>query len=134
MLAKLYRDGVGVRKDMLKSESYFRRAADNEISEAQYEYALILIDKGEYTEAFKWLSYAAMERQYGESAPAHILFKRGQCYSLGYGTEIDRRTAFLYFHKAALAGNEDARDALSDCYRKGLGVAVNKRAAEYYAY
>lgn len=134
MLAKLYRDGVGVRKDMIKSEEYFRRSAENEIIEAQYEYALILLDKGEYSEAFKWLNYAAIEKEYGKSAPAHILYKLGQCYSLGYGTEIDRKTAFLYYHKAALAGNKDARAALSECYRRGVGVAINKRAAEYYAY
>ncbi len=134
MLAKLYRDGVGVRKDMIKSEEYFRRSAENEIVEAQYEYALILIGKGEYSEAFKWLNYASIEKEYGKSAPAHILFKLGQCYSLGYGTDVDRKTAFLYYHKAALAGNKDAKAALSECYRRGVGVAINKRAAEYYAY
>jgi TPR repeat protein len=134
MLAKLYRDGVGVKKDPAKSEVYFRKAAESEIAEAQYEYALILQSKKNYTEAFKWLSYAAIEREYGEKPMPAVLFKLGQCYGMGLGTETDRQTAFLYYHRAALAGDVNARAAVADCYKRGIGVTVNKRAAEYFAY
>lgn len=134
MLAKLYRDGVGVRKDPAKSEIYFRKAAEKEIAEAQYEYAMILQKKGNLSEAFQWFSYAALEREYGVDAQPEILFELGQCYGLGKGVEADRATAFLYYHKAALAGYAPARAAVAECYRRGVGVAVNKRAADYYCY
>ncbi len=132
-LAKLYRDGVGVKKDALKSEAYFRMAAEKEIPEAQYEYAKILQGKKNYTEAFRWLGYAVLEREYGDKPLPEALYELGQCYSFGNGTDIDRRTAFMYYHKAALAGNEDAKEALAECYKKGIGVAVNKRAAEFFS-
>ena len=132
MLAKLYRDGVGVSRDMAKSESYFRRAAEENIAEAQYNYAMILNGKKNYTEAFKWLSLAAADRESGEEPAPEILYELAQCYATGNGTEVDRATAFLYYHRAALAGHIHARAAVAECYRRGIGVPVNKRAAEFY--
>ncbi|MBR2473763.1 MAG: toll/interleukin-1 receptor domain-containing protein [Clostridia bacterium] len=131
MLAKLYRDGVGVSIDMSKSEGYFRKAAEENIAEAQYSYAMILHGKKNYTEAFKWLNLAAAERDDEETAP-EILYELAQCYSTGNGTEIDRPKAFIYYHKAALAGHLQSRAAVAECYRRGIGVNVNKRAAEFY--
>lgn len=132
-LAKLYRDGVGVKKDSLKSETYFRMAAEKEVPEAQYEYARILQGKKNFSEAFRWLSYAALEREYGDKPMPKVLFELGQCYSYGKGTDIDRKTAFMYYHKAALAGDPDAKAAVAECYKKGIGVTINKRAAEFFA-
>ena len=132
MLAKLYRDGVGVKKDILKSENYFRKAAENGIAEAQYEYALILKSKNNNSEAFKWLNLAALEREFGVEPAPEVLYEIGRCYSNGWGTDIDRQSAFLYYHRAALAGHIQARAAVAECYKKGIGVTVNKRASEFY--
>ncbi len=134
ILAKLYRDGVGVKKDSAKAEEYFRKAAEKDIPEAQYEYALILQERESYTEAFRWLAYAATEREYDQKIPPEILYQLGECYSHGLGVETDKKTAFLYYHKAALAGETRARAAVAECYRHGIGVAVNRRAADFYAY
>lgn len=132
MLAKLYKDGVGVRKDMAKAESYFRRAAEENISEAQYQYAMILQSKKNYGEAFKWLKLAASERESGEEVKPEVLYEIAQCYITGRGTPVDRATAFMYYHRAALLGHVNAKAAVSDCYKKGIGVPVNKRAADFY--
>ncbi len=133
ILAKLYRDGVGVKKDAIKSEGYFRMAAEKDVPEAQYEYAKILQEKKNFSEAFRWLSYAAHAKKYGDEPAANILYELGECYAYGKGTDIDRKTAFMYYHRAAMAGDPDARAAVSECYRKGIGVTVNKRAAEYFS-
>ncbi len=133
MLARLYRDGAGVRKDSVKSEAYFRMAAEKEVADAQYEYAKILQEKRNFTEAFRWLSYAEMKKGKDGNPDSRVLFELGQCYLYGKGTDVDRKTAFMYYHKAAIAGNKDARAAVSECYRRGIGVTVNKKAAEYFA-
>ena len=132
ILAKLYRDGVGLKKDIAKAEHYFRKAAEKNIAQAQYEYALILQEKNNHTEAFKWLNLAAVEREDGEEAAPEILYELGECYRLGNGVEQDRGTAFLYYHRAALAGYPKAKAAVAECYRRGIGVSVNKRAAGHY--
>ena len=132
MLAKLYRDGVGVRKDAEKAERYFRIAAEKNVAQAQYIYAMILKEKQNYTEYFKWLCIAAMERKYGEGTMNEVLFELGECYRLGLGTEKDRAQAFLYYRMAADSGSKEAAEELAECYRKGLGVHVNKKAADFF--
>ena len=131
-LAKLFRDGVGVSKDAAKSESYFRKAAESNIPEAQYEYAKILQKKNNHIEAFKWLVLAAAEREYGDEPLPEVLFELGECYRQGSGTDQDKGTAFLHYHRAALAGYAPAKAAVAECYRKGIGVPVNKKAAAHY--
>lgn len=132
MLAKLYRDGVGVNKDSTRSENYFRKAAESDIVEAQYEYARILQKKNNHIEAFKWLMLAAREREYGDEPMPEVLYELGECYRQGHGTDQDNGNAFLHYHRAALAGYAPARAAVAECYRKGIGVPVNKRAAAHY--
>lgn len=143
-LAKLYKDGIGVQKDEEKSAYYFRKSAENGISEAQYEYAMILLgsnakadkkDKNkaaERAEGFKWLHIAAQEREYGYIPSPEVYFELGKCYYYGIGTEHDGSKAFMYYYKAATAGHVKAREAVAECYKKGLGVTVNKRAAAFY--
>ena len=144
MLAKLYKDGIGVQKDEEKSAYYFRKSAENGISEAQFEYAMILLganpksdkkDKNnaaERAEGFKWLNIAAQERTYGEKPSPDVYYELGRCYYYGIGTEHDGSKAFMYYYKAANAGHIKAREAVAECYRKGLGVTVNKKAAAFY--
>lgn len=132
-LAELYRDGVGVAKNPDKAEIYFREAADDDIAEAQYQYALILKNKKKYTEAFNWMKLAAKPREYGKEPKAEILYELAEFYTTGNGVEQDRAEAFMYYHRAAELGHSAASRAVAECYRHGKGVAVNKRAAEFYA-
>ena len=131
-LAKLYRDGVGVKKDLAKSENYFRKAAEKNVPQAQYEYALILQKNNSELEAFRWLTLAAAEREYGDEPLPEVLYALGECYRKGSGTEKDKSAAFLHYHKAAEAGYPLAMSAVAECYRKGIGVTVNKKAAAHY--
>lgn len=131
-LGELYRDGVGVSKNLEKAEIYFKRAADKGIAEAQYQYALILRGKKKDSEAFSWLRHAAKEREYGVEPKAEILYELAQCYCKGQGVAQDNAAAFMYYHRAAQLGHGSAAMAVAECYRHGIGVAVNKRAADYY--
>jgi len=144
MLAKLYKDGIGVNKDPERSAEYFRISAENGIAEAQYEYAMILLNQksktskkekdniAEKTEGFKWLNIAESEREYGYKPSPEVYYELGRCYAHGIGTEHNGSKAFMYYYKAANAGHPKAREAVAECYRKGLGVTVNKRAAAFY--
>ena len=86
----------------------------------------------ERAEGFKWLNIAAQEREYGEKPSPDVYYELGRCYFYGVGTEHDGSKAFMYYYKSANAGHIKAREAVADCYRRGLGVTVNKRAAAFY--
>lgn len=132
MLGKLYRDGVGVAANEQLSGEYFLKAASEGIAEAQYNYAMYLFKKKNSVEAFRWLSVAAAGVKEGESPLPEVLYELGLCYDKGRGTEQDRITAFLYYHDAAMAGHSKAKSAVAECYRKGIGVPINKKAAAYF--
>ncbi len=132
MLAKLYKDGIGVTENEELSNEYFLKAANEGIAEAQYNYALSLFKSKSYVEAFRWLNVAATGVKEGEKPEPDVLYELGCCYDKGRGTEQNRVTAFLYFHDAAMAGHDKARLAVAECYRKGIGVPVNKKAAAYF--
>ena len=132
MLAKLYRDGIGVKQDEERSNEYFLKAANAGIPEAQYHYAMSLFKSKNNVEAFRWLNVAASGVKDGEKPDAEVLYELGCCYDKGRGTEQNRVTAFLYYHDAAELGHAKARAAVAECYKKGIGVPVNKKAAAYF--
>ena len=132
MLAKLYRDGVGVKQNEEISTGYFLKAANAGIAEAQYYYAMALCKSKSYVEAFRWLNVAASGLKEGEKAAPEVLYEIGCCYDKGRGAEQNHVKAFLYFHDAAELGHAKAKAAVAECYKKGIGVPVNKKAAAYF--
>ncbi len=132
MLGKLYRDGIGVTANEQLSSEYFLKAAKEGMAEAQYNYALSLFKKKNSSEAFRWLNVAAAGVKEGESTLPEVSYELAYCYDKGRGTEQDRTTAFLYYHDAALAGHSKAKLAVAECYRKGIGVPINKKAAAFF--
>ncbi len=132
VLAKLYRDGVGVRMSAEKSQEYFFLAADKGISEAQYNYGMCLYKEKKYVEAFKWLMLSVSDLPDGVTPEPDALYVIAECCEKGLGTAQDRAKAFLYYYSAAKLGHTKSRLAVADCYKKGKGVPVNKRAAAFY--
>ena len=131
-IAKLYKYGKGITQNETLASEYFLKAAQADVAEAQYYYALYLQRQRNYVEAFRWLTAAARERKDGASASAETLYAIAQCYENGRGVEKDIKTAFLYYYEAAEKGHERARGTVSECYRRGIGVPINKKAAAYY--
>ncbi len=132
VLAKLYRDGVGVRSNSEKSQEYFFLAADKGISEAQYNYGMCLYKDKKYVEAFKWLMLSVSDLADGATPEPDALYVIAKCCEKGLGTAKDRAKAFLYYYSAAKLGHTRSRLAVAECYKKGIGVPVNKRAAAFY--
>ncbi len=132
MLAKLYRDGVGVNKSEEISEEYFLKAAESGVPEARYFHGSNLMKKKMYVEAFKWLTQAVTELPEGEEPCSDAYYLLAECYENGQGTVQDRAKAFLNYYRAAKHGHAKAKLAVAECYKKGIGVPVNKHASAFY--
>ncbi len=132
MLAKLYRDGIGVNQNEEISKGYFFKAANAGIAEAQYHYAMSLFKAKSYVEAFRWLNVAVSGVKEGENPDPEVLYELGCCYDKGRGTEQSHVKAFLYYHDAAELGHVKAGAAVAECYKKGIGVPVNRKAGAFW--
>ncbi|MBA2657162.1 MAG: protein kinase [Tatlockia sp.] len=104
-LGIIYGDGKGVPKDIIRSESDYKKASTR-------------ID---------WFKDQA------ETGSANAQFNLGLCYERGIGVPQDDKKAAEYFQKAADPGYADAQYALGVCYANGIGVPQDdKKAVEYY--
>ena len=129
VLGKLHRDGIGVEKSKGDSAKFLFKAADAGVREAQYNYALYLLETEYYGEAFKYFNLSISNLKEDEDINADALYNIANLYAQGKGVTQDRKTAFMYYYKAFEMGNFDAKDAVAECYFKGNGVPVNKKAA-----
>lgn len=80
------------------------------------EYAIKLLKNEEYSTAITYLVLAAKE---GDVTSYVYL---GNCYMLGYGTEVDKKKAVNWFEKASNAGIADGKYLLGLAYLHGDGV------------
>ncbi len=132
VLAKLYRDGIGVHESAEKSQEYFLLAAEKGIAEAQYNYGMCLYKEKKYVEAFKWLMLSVSDLPDDVTPEPDALYAIARCCKDGLGTAQDRSKAFLYYYSAAKLGHTKSRRAVAECYKRGIGVPINKRAAAFY--
>lgn len=80
------------------------------------EYAIKLLKNEEYSKAITYLVQAAKE---GDVTSYVYL---GNCYMLGYGTEVDKKMAVDWFEKSSNAGIADGKYLLGLAYLHGDGV------------
>lgn len=135
-IAYMYRDGLGVDRNLEKAFEYFRMAAigGNEYGQAALGdcYYFGNGTKQNYPEAVKWYRAAA---EVGHVDATSML---GQCYYLGSGLEVDYAAAFRCFSYAAEKNHSRAIAWVALCYGAGKGVGVDlkqyaanaRRAAE----
>jgi len=108
LIGRLYEQGMGVKADDEKAMTYFRQAADNGDAKAQYRLAKATLGDGGSTDsaqqeiALSWLNKAA-EQDHAEAQTT-----LGQLLE-----ENDRDAAMTWYMRAALNGNEDARERLA---------------------
>lgn len=105
-IAMLYRQGLGVEKDLTVSARWFRKAADQDIADAQY-YLGHMYDNGEGVEknaqyAFVWYRRAA------EKGQGLAQINLGVMYANGLGVAQDVEQAYLWFHVGAAQGYKTA--------------------------
>ena len=115
--------GDGCDVDERKAFAYFKQAANQGHTEAQYQLS-ICYDRGmgvrrSITEAAKWCQMAA----YGGHAQAQS--EIGYCYEYGQGVVRNIKEAVRWYQIASEQGNVEAKNNLAFCYQKGKGVLKN---------
>lgn len=92
---------------------------------ATYRAGNLLVQKGEYENAFKYFSFAAQKGY----APAQ--YNLGVMYRNGHGVERNYEKAFEWFEKASFAGNLDGDHGLACMYDAGEYVEKDKERAYF---
>lgn len=108
-LGVMYFEGYRVEQDEKKGLELFRKAADQGVSEAQYNLGFIYLIEGakpDYDKAFKLIEKAANQGY----APAEA--KIGSMYAEGEGVAQDHAKAAKWFMKALRRGSPEHSKAL----------------------
>ena len=127
-LGRVWRDGLGVPPDDDKAEMWFRRAAEDGHSGAQYALAKMLHQQGQVDEAIPWYKQAA------ESGNPFATYQLGKLYLTGEGVPKDVTRAVDYLADAAEQDNSQAQYILGKLYLLGNEVAQDiEAAAKWFA-
>ena len=132
LLATAYRDGRGVPRDAAEALTWFRRAAEHGMAEAQVELGVMAhLGDGvalDDTAALEWFRRAA------EQSLAAGQNNLGTMYDLGRGVSQDQAEAARWYRLAAEQGLADGQFNLAAMYEYGLGVTHDPvRAYALYA-
>jgi len=105
----LFYKGIGVDKDFKKAAQWFKRAAKNTHSGAQYNLGIMsYLGQGvpqDYAQAAYWFQKA------GEQDHAAAQYNLGFLYYEGKGVEKDDLQAFMWIDRSANLGNDKAKRA-----------------------
>jgi TPR repeat protein len=125
-----YEHGKDVAKDQVEAVKWYRKAAEQNNAEAQYNLGVCYAEgvaKNEREalfgaardpgEAVKWYRKAA------EQNFAKAEYNLGVCYAEGKGVAQDPVEAVKWYRKAAEQNNADAQYKLGMCFEYGRGVA-----------
>lgn len=127
MMSKLYANGTIVQKDLQKSRELINSAIEKHYLPAYY--ALGDLD---YLEK----NYTGAQKAYEKAADAEYVPAMVRLSKL-YGDEKNemhnQHEAFLWMLKAAQLGSTEACTALSEIYKKGIGIDVDEKLAESWA-
>lgn len=111
-VARMYEEGLDVRKSDTSSFLWYKRAADRGFPEAEYKVALMYrwgkgVTKSSY-QAAKWFKSAA------DHGHAKAQVRLGQMYRTGKGVPKDETMAFKLFLKAADQKEPEAEKILAE--------------------
>ena len=109
-----YYSGTGVAKDDAEAVKWYRKAAEQGNTDAQFDLGVVTKDD---VEAVKWYRKAA------EQGNAKAQFNLGFCYEKGTGVAKDDVEAVKWYRKAAEQGQTNAQFCLASCLVEGKGVA-----------
>ena len=122
-LGRVWRDGLGVPPDDEKAEMWFRRAAEDGHSGAQYALAKLLHQQGRVDEAVPWYEQAA------EGGNQFACYQLGKLYLVGEGVPKDVTRAVEYLTDAAGQGHSQAQYILGKLYLLGRDVDQDQEMA-----
>ena len=122
-----YIGSLGVAKDQVEAAKWYRRAAEQDLPEAQHNLGVSYADgqgvAKDEAEAVKWFRKAA------EQNLPEAQFNVGIYYHEGRGVTRDDKEAVKWYRKAAEQNCGPAQYSLGLCYAKGEGVAKDDAEA-----
>ena len=122
-LGRVWRDGLGVPPDDDKAEMWFRRAAEDGHSGAQYALAKLLHQQGRVNEVVTWYEQSA------ESGNQFAAYQLGKLYLTGEDVPKDVAKAVEYLTDAAEQGSSQAQYILGKLYLLGSEVTQDRETA-----
>lgn len=119
LIAEIYARGLGMARDAKKAAEWYSKAAQQGVPEAQFQYALMLLDGGfvekDTDRAFELMQVAADNgNRLAQFNLAQMILDRQSSFE-------SRERAVSYYEKAANAGLADAQYAMSQVYANGFG-------------
>lgn len=120
LLGMMYELGKGVTKDLAKSITYYRRAAEKGDMYAQYNLG-VSYDSGtgvpqNYREASNWFQRAANQGARFAQYNLAVMYEQGRGHTKSF------EKAAEWYEKAARQGHKQAQNNLAWLYEKGQGV------------
>ena len=122
-LGRVWRDGLGVPPNDDKAEMWFRRAAEDGHSGAQYALAKLLHQQSRVNAAVSWYEQAA------EDGNPFAAYHLGKLYLAGEGVPKDVAKAVEYLNDAAEQCNPQAQYILGKLYLLGSEVTRDRETA-----
>jgi TPR repeat protein len=129
----MYDKGQGVTQDRAEAVRWYRLAADQGLSAAQYNLGQ-MYSRGEgvpqdRAEAFRWRKWFQLAAAQGDPEAQNNL---AAIYGLGQGVPRDNREAMYWYRRAADQGDSVAQYNLANMYAQGQGVAKDPIQAHYW--
>lgn len=119
LIAEIYSRGLGVQRDPVRAAEWYEKAAEQNVPEALFQFAMILLDGGpEFKDPDR--AYELMQRA-ADTQHRLAQFNFAQMITARDGTPKGLENAAVYYEKAANAGLADAQYAMAQLYRSGLG-------------
>jgi TPR repeat protein len=126
-LGLIYKDGIGVERNMEEARRWFEVAAGNGHPLAQYNLGLMyLMGSGGDADLNKSIEYFTMSAESGNPDAA---FGLGELYLIGDAVTKSEEKALNWFMVAAEAGHPRAQSNLGTFYIEGIGVEKNEQEA-----
>ena len=128
-LGEVYRSGAGGRADLVRAETWLRRAAAKGVTKANVSLARLLLELPEVDR----YSAATVCRAAADEGDGEAQYLMGVFALEGIGVPSNAREALGWFQLAAEQQVVAAFERLGFMYAEGLGVPVNlERAREYW--
>ena len=126
-VARVYFDGLGVKRDYSEALKWYKKAAEQNDTDAMIK-AGDIYEKGlgmevDLSMALNWYKKAA---DLGNSNAMNLV---GLMYDQGKGVSKDLAVSFNWFLKSAKSGNPEGMSYVGDYYKYGLG-GVEKNISE----
>lgn len=128
LIAEIYSRGLGVRPDIGTATEWYEKAAAQDVPEAVFQLAMILLDGGE--EFGDTARARALTEQAADAGHRMAQFNFAQMLLAGDEEGQDVARAVSYYERAARGGLADAQYAMAQVYRHGAGgVAADQAEA-----